>query len=270
VAVRCGDHKKRVGVGDVRGEERLSGFAESGFVGEEEGAVTLLDLFNEASLVPHQFHFSRGAQRGRLGQFHARGVSTGTVLEGAEQRLDELPVGEAVDPCRTLRDVAEVGREERVRHLKLANRLRDNLPVGGRVHRFRLGGDDQFVGAELNTRCKQEVATQGLRCSGDGSVIGKEGNQAGVASCRFGEDTGQSVKAFLLVGPFVLAEFGINLDASTLFAEEKRRYLEPSPVRGLEWSLLHGGLDLARGAGEDRDHTGIVGATRTTTLRRLT
>ncbi len=223
MAVRCGVHSATsraqfvfttlgtttssgIRVGDGCGEQCLRRLAEPGLVREQEGAVAGLDLFDEAGLVAHELELARSLQRAGLGQLHAGRASTRAVLERAEQGLDELPVGELVDPRRLSLHGAEVGGEERVRHLQLAHRLRHDLALGREILGGRLGGDDELVGAELHAGREQQVAAQRLRGGGHRRVIPQQGDQAGVAGGGLREDAGEAVEALLLVGAFGLAE----------------------------------------------------------------
>ena len=87
------DAQQRVGVGGLRGHQRLRGLAEAGLVGEQEGAVALRGGGDQLLLVRHQGD-ARGA--GRVGgrQRHAGGRAAADVLEGLEEGLEELPVGQ--------------------------------------------------------------------------------------------------------------------------------------------------------------------------------
>ena len=253
------DDQQRVRIGDRRREQRLGGLAEAGLVGEQEGAVTGFDFFEEPRLVTHQLEFARGLQRTGLWQVHAGRTASGTVLEGAEQRFDELPVGELVDARRPGLNRTEVGCEERVGHLQLANRLGNDLPLGGEVFGCGLGRDDQFVRAQLHTCGEEKIAAKSLRGGGHRSIIRQQGDQAGVARRRLGEDAREAVEALLLVGALSLVQARIRLDASTLLAQQQGGHLEPGTIGRFERTLLHGRLDLARGTGEHGNDALVIG-----------
>ena len=252
------DHEKRIRVGCRRGQQRLRRLAQPGLVGEQERAVTALDLLDEARLVPHELAVAGGAQRARLGEVHRGRSPAGTVLEGAEQRFDELPAAESVSRLRARRDGAEVGGEEGVGHLHLAHRCGHDLLLDLLVDGLGLRRDDELVGAQLDAGGQEQVAAQRLRGGGHGSVIREHGDEARVARGGLGEDARETVEALLLVRALRLGERGVGLDASALLAQQQGGDLEPGAVRGLERSLLHGGLDLAGGAGEHGDDAHVI------------
>jgi hypothetical protein len=110
------DDEQGKGTSSIGSQQRLSRLAETGLVGQQEGAVSFGSGGDHLGLVVHQLetldavHDSR-----RLRQRHARGVAA--VLEGAEQRREQLPPAESVRPRPGRGESREVRREERIREL---------------------------------------------------------------------------------------------------------------------------------------------------------
>ena len=92
------DDEQRVGVDGLRGQQGLGGLAETRLVGEQEGAVTVLGLRDNLGLVRHQVEPGRDVRVARVGKGHAGRRAGGGLLERAEQRADQLPVGEQPRP----------------------------------------------------------------------------------------------------------------------------------------------------------------------------
>ena len=136
------DHQQRVGVGGLGGEQRLRGLAQAGLVGEQERAVAGRGGGDHLRLVGHQLqpvgHASRAAG---LGQGHAGDGPGARVLEGAQQRAEQLPAGQPLRADLRRAGGVQVGGEERVGQLAGDDRLRHDLALGrrGRPRRGRLG-----------------------------------------------------------------------------------------------------------------------------------
>ena len=89
------DDEQRVGVGGLRGEQRLRGLAEARLVGEQEGAVA--GLRGRATSCAWWGISSRPPgvrSERRLGQRPCTPRRRAAVLERAEQRAEQLPVGQ--------------------------------------------------------------------------------------------------------------------------------------------------------------------------------
>ncbi|HJZ25852.1 MAG TPA: hypothetical protein VJ370_06190, partial [Streptosporangiaceae bacterium] len=75
-------------------------------------------------LVRHQLQARRGEARRRRRERHAgRGTPAG-ALEGAQQRAEQFPVGQAARTGGELRNSGEVGGQKGVRQLPGDHRLR--------------------------------------------------------------------------------------------------------------------------------------------------
>ena len=137
--------QQRVRVRGFGRQQRLRGLAEAGLVGEQERPVAGAHLLDESGLVAHEVERSGRVERLRLGKVHRRRAAPRADLERAEQRLDELPVGEEEVGLRLRGDGAEVRREEGVRHLELPHRCGNDLLLDLLVHGLRLVGDHELV-----------------------------------------------------------------------------------------------------------------------------
>ena len=126
------DDQQRVGVGHGGGQQGLRGLAEAWLVGQEERAVAFFHLGDQSSLVPHEVEAARRFQAGGFRQLHRRRSAAGTVLEGAEERIEQLPVVEPATLPRLRPRRTEVRGEERVGHLRVAHRQRHHLALHGR------------------------------------------------------------------------------------------------------------------------------------------
>ena len=113
--------------GDFGRHQRLSGFTQPGLVGEQEGPMTATHSFNELGLVDHQFCSTRSVERRVFGQVHGGRTAASSLLESAEKRVDELPVGQHASHSRRGALVAsKIGSHERVSQLGLLHRLGNN------------------------------------------------------------------------------------------------------------------------------------------------
>ena len=92
-------HEQRVGVGGLRGEQRLRGLAEAGLVGEQEGAVALGGGGDQLRLVRHQRDAPGASGVGRPGSVMQAGAPPPTYSKEREERLEQLPVGQPARPC---------------------------------------------------------------------------------------------------------------------------------------------------------------------------
>ena len=249
------DHEQRERVGGLRGEQRLRGLAEARLVGEQERPVAGGGSSDQLTLVPHQLQVARRPQRGRLGELHARRGAA--VLEGAEQWAQQLPGGQPPWAGGALLGAGEVGGEERVRELPGDHRLRHHAPlVGGGdgvgVHRRGL------LGRGLDAGGLQHVLLEHLRRVRDDGVLGEQGEQRGVAGRGLRKDGGDAVQALQLRRPMGLASGVVRLHPGPLLADQQGDDLELRAHRALRRAALDGRLDLAHGAGEDRDDALVV------------
>ena len=80
-----------IGVGGLRGEQRLRGLAEARLVGEQEGAVTQRPHATSCAWWCISSRPAGGLQRGRLRQRHAGRRAGAGELEGPEERTEQLP-----------------------------------------------------------------------------------------------------------------------------------------------------------------------------------
>ena len=218
-----------------------------------------LDLFDEARLMAHEVERARRAERLGLGKLHARRSTASAVLEGAEERLDELPVGQPVCRDRLRLKSTEIWCEKRVRHLHLAHRLRHHLLLDCLVDRLRLSRDDQLIRAQRDAGGNQQITPHRFRRRRHRGVLSQHDDQRGVARGRLCENSGEAVETLLLVGALGVGERRIGLDSRTLFAQQKRSHLEARTIGRLQRPLLHCGLNLASGPCEHGDDSTIVG-----------
>ena len=174
------DGQQREGVGGLRGEQRLGGLAEAGLVGQQVGAVTLGGGLDQLGLVAHQLE-RRRAPGCRWARAAACTRPAAAVLEGAEQRAEQLPGRQPARLGAAVLGGGEVGDEERVGELALDDRLRHDPPVG---HGEQLGlvGLGLLLLLELHAGGRDHLAAQLLGRVGDAGVLGE---QARAAWCRW-------------------------------------------------------------------------------------
>ena len=268
------DGEQRVGVGGLCGEQGLGRLAQTGLVGQQEGAVPGLRGGDHLRLVVHQLLAARGPQRGRLGERHARRRAGRGLLERTEQRAEQLPGGERARLHVARRGVGEVGGEERVRELARDHRLGHHAALGGAVG-GRLRG--RFLGLGLDTTGLEHLPLQGLGGVGDDGVLTEQLEEGRVAGGRLGQDRRDAVEALELSVALGLGALLVGLDAGALVADEQGDHLEHGAVGDAHRAALDPRLDLAHLAGEDRDDAFVVARTgtllvplRRTTTTRLT
>jgi hypothetical protein len=107
------------------------------------------------------------------------------------------------------------------------HRLRNDLVL--RQFRFglRLTRDDEFVRAEFGAGFEEPVAAEALGDGGHPRVGFQQGDQAGVARSRPGQDLGDAVESLEQLGAVHVAELWVALDPGAFLAHEQRddRYL---------------------------------------------
>ena len=247
-------HEQRVGVGGLRGEQRLRGLAEAGLVGQEEGAVPLSGGGDHARLVRHQLELAGGVERGGLGQVHARGGAA--ELEGAEQRAEQLPRRQPAVDAAALTADPEVGDEEGVGQLVLEDGLRHHAALAearaGLVVGLRL------LGRDLDAGLAQHLQAQVAGGVGDDGVLGEQAEEGGVAGRGLGEDRRDAVEALELVGLLGVGELGRGAYVGAVLAHQQRDHLEADPLSGGERATLDGRLELAHRSGQDGDDALVV------------
>ena len=252
------DDQQRVGVGRLRGEQGLGGLAQSGLVGEQERAVPGGGRGHQLRLVPHQHPATGCLQRGRLRQRHARRRPVGGVLEGPEQRSEQLPGGQQAGLHRTLRRVGEVGGEERVGELARDHGLRDDAALVGRGSIGLVGGRRR-LGRRLEPGGSHHLVLEVAGAVGDDRVLGQQLEQRGVAGRGLGQDRADPVEPLQL---FVAVGLGVGLvgpHPGPLLAGQLRDDLELGPAGRLHGATLGARLHLAHRAGEHRDDALVVG-----------
>ena len=250
------DDEQRVGVRRLRGEQRLRRLAQTRLVGEQERPVTGSGRGDQLRLVRHQLQARRGEPCRRRGQRHAcRGSPTG-ALEGAEQRAEQLPAGQAARTGGALRNGGEVGGEEGVGQLPGDHRLRHDpaLRVGGSGRGLRRR---DLFGRRLDAEVPQHLPLERPGRVGDVGVLGEQRQQPGVPDGGRREDGRDAVQALELLGPVTVAS-GRRPDAGTLLAQQQGDGLELR-AHGRRHAAAPGGrLDLADGSGEHRDDVAAV------------
>ena len=218
------DGQQRVGVRGLRGEQRLGGLAEAGLVGEQVGAVAVGGGLDHLRLVVHQRERAGHADVAGLGQRHARGRAA-AVLEGAEQRAEELPGGQPARLGAALVGGGEVGDEERVGQLALDDRVRDDPALGTASSSASSGSGSSSSSSSMPAAAiisrRSSLAESETR-----GVLGEQREQGGVAGGGLGQDRGHAVEPLELVGLLGLGELGVGLDAGPLLADQQRDDLE--------------------------------------------
>ena len=251
------DDEQRVCVRGLRSQQRLCGLAQARLISEQERPVSLRGCGHHPPLVRHELQPTGRLPGGeRLRQVHARDFAA--VLEGPQQRLDELPAREAAGFGGELGGGGVVGCEEGVGQLAGHHRLGHHPALLDRrwLGRLRLLGG---LLRHLDTGCPEELATQRPRVVGDDGVVGEQPEQGGVAGGRGGEDGGDAVEALQLLGAPGRGHRVVRLDAGALLAHQQGHHLEPGPGRGLRAASLDRGLDLADDLGHHADEAVVVG-----------
>ena len=250
------DDEQRVGVRRLGGEQRLRRLAQAGLVGQQERPVARRGRGDHPRLVRHELEPVGQQGGGRLRQVHAR--ERPTVLEGPQQRLDELPAGEAAGPGRAPGDGGEVGREEGVGALTGEHRRGHHLSLHGRRGLGRRGLLDGFL-RHLDAGLLEELAAQRPCPVGDDGVVGEQAEEGGVAGGGRRQDGGDAVEALELLGTPRRRHLPVRLDAGPFLTHEERHHLELRPDRGGRAAAPDRGLDLADHLGEHLDRAvGVV------------
>ena len=221
---------------------------------------------DELGLVAHQLGTVAGVEGLGLGERHARGGTVGGALEGVEQGADELPRGEPAGLDALDGGGGEVGREERVGQLARDDRLRDDATLD------RRRGGRLLVGVLLDDRGgaggHQHVALEGVGLVGHDGLVAEQLEQRGLTGGRLGEDRRDAVEALELLGTLRLGARGVGLDAVALLTHEQADGLEAGAGRHRDAAALDTRLDLAHGAGEDRQEPVVVEVTGASLLAR--
>ena len=137
------------------------------------------------------------------------------------------------------------------------DRLRDDPALGrGRGGGLVDLGDLLDLGLEAGGG--DHLLAQLLGRVGDDGVLGEQREERGVAGGGLGEDRGDAVEPLELLVALRLGQLGVALDPDPLLAGEQRDDLELGAHAGHRRAALDGVLDLAHGAGEDRDDPVVV------------
>ena len=265
------DDQQREGVGGLGGEQRLRGLAEARLVGEQEGAVALGGAGDHLRLVRASARGRRAAAPSDLpgsGSAMQDGAVAG-VLEGAEQRAEQLPAGQPAGLAAAGLDGGEVGHEERVGELPRDDRLR--VRRGARSARGRRGGSSGSGSSSSGTSTPPASSIRRRRSRarvGDLGVLGQEHRAARCRARRSWRGSWRSPSSRLSCSARC---------ASVLLVVR----LEPWPAprgraarRPGTWCAstamtaprCDGGLHLAHGAGEHRDDALVVEGGRAAAL----
>ena len=209
-------------------------------------------------LVLHQLERARQHHVARLGQRHGRRGAVADLLERAEQRPEQLPAGEPAGLATVLRAGREVGHEEGVGQLAGQHGLRHDAPLGDSR---QLGGVDRLVLLDLDAGALEHRPAHVGGLVGDLRVLGEEGEQRRLAGGGLGQDRGDPVEPLELAVALGLGQSGVGADADAFLTRQQGHSLEPRP-HGHGLTALHGGLDLAHGARQDRDDSLVVEGAR--------
>ena len=249
------DGQQREGAGGLGGQQGLRGLAETRLVGEQEGAMPLGGGLDHLGLVRHQLELAGHVDVLRVGQRHRRGGPVADVLEGPEERAEQLPAGEPARLGLALVGGGEVGDEEGVGQLTREHRLRDDPAVG------HARGVGVFLGllllGDLHAGAGQHLPTQRVGLVGDDGRLGQQGEQRRLAGGGLGQDRGDAVEPLELTVALALRQGGVGPDAGALLAGQQGDRLE-ARADGDGRTALYGGLDLAHGPREDRDQALVV------------
>ena len=174
------DDQQRVGVGGLRGEQRLGGLAEAGLVGEQEGAVPGLGGGDQLGLVRHQLAGRAGpASEAGSGRSMQRRTAA-AVLEGrgtAGRAAPRSPAGGGRACAARRRRSPGRGRGWRA-----AGRSPTAARPDARWRRTAVGlGGRGLLGRRLDAGRRQHLALEGPGRVGDLGVLGE---QLRAARCR--------------------------------------------------------------------------------------
>ena len=251
------DHEQREGVGGLGGEQRLGGLAEAGLVGEQEGAVTCGGGRDDLRLVRHQRQPRLDPGDVGLGERHAGGGAVGGVLEGPQQRLEELPAVEPARPVLAALGRGEVRRHERVGQLPGDDRLRHHLTLHRGRGRVGVVGLLDRLGL-LEAGGLLHLAAQRPGVAGDLGALVEQGEQGRVPGGGLGQDGGHAVEPLELLGALRLGGLLVGLHAGALVADEQGDDLERDVGRLAHATALDVALDLAHGLRQDGQDALVV------------
>ena len=151
-----------------------------------------LRRFDESRLVAHEVHAARSLEAARFGQVHRCRLAT--LLERAEERIDELPVAQTTGyACAGYED----GCEERIREFSTAHaRRKDRLRFVERL-RGRFVDDENVIDVEFLATREQHVAAEFLSRRRNGSVGVEQSAERLVFGERFHHDHRKTVEALV-------------------------------------------------------------------------
>ena len=256
------DDQQRVGVGRLRGQQRLGRLAQTRLVGEQERPVAGRGRGDHLSLVRHQLKAGRGEPGGRRRQLHAGRGATAGPLERAQQRAEQFPAGEVARTGGTLRRGREVGGEEGVGQLAGDHRLRHDPRLRAGRADLQAGGSGRGLGRRglLAGRLDAGVPHRltlgrpgAIGQAGDAGVLGQQGEQAGVADGGRREDGRDAVQPLELLSPVAGASWR-GQHAGALLPQHQGDALELLAHVGRNPAALGSRLHLTDGPGKHREH----------------
>ena len=245
------DDEQRVGVRRFRGEQRLGRLAQTRLIGEQERPVTGSGRGDQLPLMRHQLQARRGEPCRRRRERHARRGSSAGLLEGTQQRAEQLPAGQAAPTGRELRDGGEVRGQEGVRQLPGDHRRRHDPPL--RVGRSGRGlRRSDLFGRRLDAEVPRHLPLERPGRVGDAGILGEQRQQPSVPDGGPREDGRDAVQPLELLSP-ATAGSGRCPDAGALVPQQQGGGLELRTHGRRHAAALGSRLDLTGGPDQHRD-----------------
>ena len=179
-----------------------------------------------------------------LGQRHAGGGTVAAYLEGAEQRAEQLPVGE---PARPGRGSGPAAWKSGVRNGLASWR---EMTDCGTTRRSTTRGTSVASSSSSSSTSTPARSSIDRRISAAWSetlgVLGEQREERRLAGGGLGQDRRDAVEPLELAVALGLGQGGVGPDPGPLLARQQGDGLEPRAHRAA-WPRSDGGLDLAHG-----------------------